>query len=420
MKPSFEKICVVGLGYVGLPTAAMIAGRGVQVIGVDINTDSVETINRGRIHIVEPGLEDLVNGAVTSGNLKAALAPEAADAFIIAVPTPFTDGHKPDLSHLRAAANALARVLKEGDLIVIESTSPVGTTRAFSQWLAGHRPDLTFPHDSGEKARVAVAHSPERVLPGNVLRELARNDRVVGGLSPRCSARAVELYQIFVEGECLITDAATAELVKLAENSYRDVNIAFANELSRVAGRLGVDVWDVVELANRHPRVDILKPGPGVGGHCIAVDPWFIVDSAPDETDLIRAARRVNDAKPAYIARLVLDAAQGRDRPAVACLGLAYKAETDDLRQSPAVEIVRLLADGLKGDILVVEPHVNAIPESLEGLAGVRLVDLEEAISKAQIVVLLTDHAAFSSMDKSMLQGKAVIDTRGAWRSLAD
>ena len=420
MKPSFEKICVVGLGYVGLPTAAMIAGRGVQVIGVDINTDSVETINRGRIHIVEPGLEDLVNGAVTSGNLKAALAPEAADAFIIAVPTPFTDGHKPDLSHLRAAANALARVLKEGDLIVIESTSPVGTTRAFSQWLAGHRPDLTFPHDSGEKARVAVAHSPERVLPGNVLRELARNDRVVGGLSPRCSARAAELYQIFVEGECLITDAATAELVKLAENSYRDVNIAFANELSRVAGRLGVDVWDVVELANRHPRVDILKPGPGVGGHCIAVDPWFIVDSAPDETDLIRAARRVNDAKPAYIARLVLDAAQGRDRPAVACLGLAYKAETDDLRQSPAVEIVRLLADGLKGDILVVEPHVNAIPESLEGLAGVRLVDLEEAISKAQIVVLLTDHAAFSSMDKSMLQGKAVIDTRGAWRSLAD
>ena len=420
MKPPFEKICVVGLGYVGLPTAAMIAGRGVQVIGVDINTDSVETINRGRIHIVEPGLEDLVNGAVTSGNLKAAPAPEAADAFIIAVPTPFTDGHKPDLSHLRAAANALARVLKEGDLIVIESTSPVGTTRAFSQWLAGHRPDLTFPHDSGEKARVAVAHSPERVLPGNVLRELARNDRVVGGLSPRCSARAVELYQIFVEGECLITDAATAELVKLAENSYRDVNIAFANELSRVAGRLGVDVWDVVELANRHPRVDILKPGPGVGGHCIAVDPWFIVDSAPDETDLIRAARRVNDAKPAYIARLVLDAAQGRDRPAVACLGLAYKAETDDLRQSPAVEIVRLLADGLKGDILVVEPHVNAIPESLEGLAGVRLVDLEEAISKAQIVVLLTDHAAFSSMDKSMLQGKAVIDTRGAWRSLAD
>ena len=420
MKPPFEKICVVGLGYVGLPTAAMIAGRGVQVIGVDINTDSVETINRGRIHIVEPGLEDLVNGAVTSGNLKAALAPEAADAFIIAVPTPFTDGHKPDLSHLRAAANALARVLKEGDLIVIESTSPVGTTRAFSQWLASHRPDLTFPHDSGEKARVAVAHSPERVLPGNVLRELARNDRVVGGLSPRCSARAVELYQIFVEGECLITDAATAELVKLAENSYRDVNIAFANELSRVAGRLGVDVWDVVELANRHPRVDILKPGPGVGGHCIAVDPWFIVDSAPDETDLIRAARRVNDAKPAYIARLVLDAAQGRDRPAVACLGLSYKAETDDLRQSPAVEIVRLLADGLKGDILVVEPHVNAIPESLEGLAGVRLVDLEEAISKAQIVVLLTDHAAFSSMDKSMLQGKAVIDTRGAWRSLAD
>lgn len=420
MTPPFEKICVVGLGYVGLPTAAVIAGRGVPVLGVDINTVIVETINRGRIHIVEPGLEDLVNGAVTSGNLKAATAPEAADAFIIAVPTPFADGNKPDLTHLKAAAKALAPVLKEGDLIVIESTSPVGTTRAFSQWLAGHRPDLTFPHDAGEESRVRVAHSPERVLPGHVLRELAQNDRVVGGLSPRCAARAVEFYQIFVEGECLITDAATAELVKLAENAYRDVNIAYANELSRVAGHLGVDVWDVVELANRHPRVDILKPGPGVGGHCIAVDPWFIVDSAPEVTDLIRAARRVNDAKPAYVANLVLDAARGRDRPAVACLGLAYKADTDDLRESPAVEIVKLLADGLEGDILVVEPHVDALPASLEGLAGVRMTDLEEAISKAQIVVLLADHRAFLSMDTSMLEGKAVIDTRGAWRSRAD
>ena len=418
MKHPFEKICVVGLGYVGLPTAAMIAGRGVAVLGVDTNPDTVETINRGRIHIVEPGLEDLVNGAVTSGNLRAAQAPAAADAFIIAVPTPIGDANVPDLSHLKAAALALATVLKEGDLVVIESTSPVGTTRAFSQWLAGHRPDLTFPHDSGDRASVAVAHSPERVLPGNVLRELAQNDRVVGGLSPRCSARAVEFYRLFVEGDCLITDAATAELVKLAENAYRDVNIAYANELSRVAGRLGLDVWEVVELANRHPRVDILKPGPGVGGHCIAVDPWFIVDSAPDDTGLIRAARRVNDAKPAYIARLVLDAAEGRNRPTVACLGLAYKADTDDLRQSPAVEIVRLLADSLDGDILVVEPHVDALPESLEG--RVRLVDLEEALSEARIVVLLADHAAFRSLDRSLLDGKEVIDTRGIWRSPVD
>ena len=418
MKHPFEKICVVGLGYVGLPTAAMIAGRGVAVLGVDTNPDTVDTINRGRIHIVEPGLEDLVNGAVTSGNLRAAQAPAAADAFIIAVPTPIGDANVPDLSHLKAAALALATVLKEGDLVVIESTSPVGTTRAFSQWLAGHRPDLTFPHDSGDRASVAVAHSPERVLPGNVLRELAQNDRVVGGLSPRCSARAVEFYRLFVEGDCLITDAATAELVKLAENAYRDVNIAYANELSRVAGRLGIDVWEVVELANRHPRVDILKPGPGVGGHCIAVDPWFIVDSAPDDTGLIRAARRVNDAKPAYIARLVLDAAEGRDRPTVACLGLAYKADTDDLRQSPAVEIVRLLADSLDGDILVVEPHVDALPESLEG--RVRLVDLEEALSEARIVVLLADHAAFRSLDRSLLDGKEVIDTRGIWRSPVD
>ena len=414
MKPPFKKICVVGLGYVGLPTAAVIAGRGVPVLGVDINADTVETINRGRIHIVEPGLEDLVNGAVTAGTLKAAPAPEAADAFIIAVPTPLGQGNTPDLSHLRAAAKALAPVLREGNLVVVESTSPVGTTRAFSQWLADHRADLTFPHDSGGEASVAVAHSPERVLPGHVLRELARNDRVVGGLSPRCSARAVELYQIFVEGECLITDAATAELVKLAENAYRDVNIAYANELSRVAGRLGVDVWDVVELANRHPRVDILNPGPGVGGHCIAVDPWFIVDSAPEETDLIRVARRVNDAKPAYVAHLVLDAAQGLERPTVACLGLAYKADTDDLRESPAVDIVGLLADGMEADILVVEPHVDALPASLEG--RVRLVDLDEAMAGARIVVLLTDHADFRSMDESRLDGKTVIDTRGAWR----
>ena len=419
MKPPFEKVSVVGLGYVGLPTAAVVAGRGVPVQGVDINADVVEIINRGRIHIVEPGLEDLVNGAVASGNLEAAEAPEAADAFIIAVPTPFAGGNKPDLSHLRAAAKALAPVLKEGDLIVIESTSPVGTTRDFSRWLAGHRPDLAFPHDSGDRAQVQVAHSPERVLPGQVLRELVRNDRVVGGLSPRCAARAVEFYRIFVEGDCLVTDAATAEMVKLAENAYRDVNIAYANELSRVAGRLGVDVWEVVELANRHPRVGILDPGPGVGGHCIAVDPWFIVDSAPDDTDLIRAARRVNDAKPAYVASLVLDATGPLERPAVACLGLAYKADTDDLRESPALEIVRLLADGMEGEILVVEPHVAAIPESLEGLAGVRMTDLDDAIARAQIVVLLADHQAFRSLDRSLLEGKAVIDTRGAWRSRA-
>lgn len=416
MKPSFGKICVIGLGYVGLPTAAVFAGRGVQVLGVDVNEETVSLINRGKAHIVEPDLDIMVNSAVVTGKLRASVKIEPADAFIIAVPTPLREDNKPGLQYVREAALSLAPVLKKGDLVVIESTCPVGTTEAFSERLAELRPDLTFPHRSGNEADVQVAHSPERVLPGRVLLELVRNDRVIGGVSRRCSERTVELYRIAVEGKCLMTTARTAELVKLAENAYRDVNIAFANELSLVCDKLDIDVWEAVRLANHHPRVNVLNPGPGVGGHCIAVDPWFIVDSAHEETPLIRAARRVNDGKPRHIADKVLKAAQELKAPCIACLGLAYKADIDDLRESPAVEIVRMLGESGKGRMLVVEPHINALPDRLAGIAGIQLTDLDRALAAADIVVLLVDHNPFKGLDRERLHGKIVFDTRGVWR----
>jgi UDP-N-acetyl-D-mannosaminuronic acid dehydrogenase len=416
VKPKFDSVCVIGLGYVGLPTAAILASRGVRVIGVDVDGTAVSLINQGRVPIVEPDLDVWVKGAVATGNLRATAVPEPADAFIIAVPTPFTDGNKPDLSYVTTAAASVAPVLKKGDLVVIESTSPVGTTEMVSAQLAGLRPDLTFPHQAGEDADVLLAYSPERVLPGRVLLELVRNDRVIGGLGRRSAERAVELYSVFVQGECLISDARTAELVKLAENSYRDVNIAFANEMSNVCEHVGIDVWDVVALANRHPRVDILKPGPGVGGHCIAVDPWFIVDSAPDRTTLIRAAREVNDGTPHRIVGRVRQALADAGGGRIACLGLSYKADIDDLRESPAVEIVRALGEDPGNGILVVEPHVDTLPTDLVGLSGVRLASLERALEEASIVVLLVDHQSFKAIDTSRLAGKVVIDTRGIWR----
>ncbi len=416
MKGDFSHVCVIGLGYVGLPMAAVLASRGVRVTGIDTNEQTVAAINRGEVPIVEPDLDIMVRGAVAAGMLNAAPRPTPADAFIIAVPTPFTDDMKPDISHVRAAAESLAGVLKKGDLVIVESTSPVGTTEGVSEYLAELRPDLTFPHAAGEAADIHVAHSPERVLPGRVLLELVRNDRVVGGVTPACAKMTAALYHMFVDGECLLTSARTAELVKLAENAYRDVNIAFANELSLVCDRLEINVWDVVALANRHPRVDILKPGPGVGGHCIAVDPWFIVDSAPDDTVLIRAARGVNDGKPRHVAAQVTAAAVTTDAQAIACLGLSYKADIDDLRESPAVKIVEIIAAGWNGDIWVVEPYVNALPGSLAELENVRLANLEDALDASQVVALLTDHQAFKTIPAPRLAAKSIIDTRGIWR----
>ncbi len=408
---SFETVSVIGLGYIGLPTAAAFAARRKSVIGVDVSQHAVDTINRGEIHIVEPELDMLVHAAVTQGHLRATTTPEPADAFLIAVPTPFTDGNKPDLSYIEAACRSIAPVLKKGDLVVLESTSPVGATERMAAWLAAQRPDLTFPQQAGERSDVRIAHCPERVLPGHVVRELVENDRVIGGMTRKCGTRAQELYAVFVRGECILTDARTAEMCKLTENAFRDVNIAFANELSVICDQLDINVWELIRLANRHPRVSVLQPGPGVGGHCIAVDPWFIVDSAPEHARLIRTARHVNDDKPHFVVERVRHAASRFREPVIACLGLAFKADIDDLRESPAMKIVDALAGHLDATLLVVEPNVDALPASLDAKA--RLCDLHTALAEADVIVVLVDHAPFRRMDPVRLQTKVVIDTRG-------
>ncbi|KJS19000.1 MAG: UDP-N-acetyl-D-mannosaminuronic acid dehydrogenase [Hoeflea sp. BRH_c9] len=412
----FEKVSVVGLGYIGLPTAAVLASRGIQVIGVDVNQRVVDALNKGAVTIVEPDLDMVVHAAVTTGKLSATTTPQPADAFLIAVPTPFKDAHVPDLSYIEAVANTVAPVLQPGNLVVLESTSPVGATEQMAEWMAAARSDLTFSHQAGDEADIHIAHCPERVLPGHVMRELVENDRVIGGLSVKATQMAVALYKIFVTGECLQTDARTAELCKLVENSFRDVNIAFANELSVIAERFGIDVWELITLANRHPRVNILQPGPGVGGHCIAVDPWFIVHSAPDQARLIRTAREVNDYKPHHVIEKIVDAAKGFAQPRIACLGLAFKADIDDLRESPSLDIVKRLADIDLGELLVVEPYVDELPKSLQGYDRLRFVGVDEAVRAADIVVVFVKHKPFLSIDRTLLEGKHIIDTCGAWR----
>jgi len=411
------RISVIGLGYIGLPTAAVLAVRGHEVAGMDISRQVVDTLNSGGIHIVEPELDVVVNAAIKSGKLSVSTRIEPAEVFIVAVPTPLTEGKKPDLAYVSSAANEIAPHLQPGNLVILESTIPVGTTLKFSQWLFDLRPDLTFPHDQGDTADINVAHCPERVLPGKVLAELVENDRVVGGLSETCTQAAIELYRTFVQGECRGTTAATAEMAKLTENAFRDVNIAFANELSVLAEDCGVDVWELIELANLHPRVDILQPGPGVGGHCIAVDPWFLVDSSTDNARLISQARLVNDAKPDWIANKVRNMTSGSENPVIACLGLSFKANIDDLRESPALQICETLASDKRLDLRIVEPHIEELPRSLAGLPNVTLSGSEEAISTADFVLLLVDHAVFSDFPETLsFDGKTVIDTRGQWR----
>ncbi|MBN3493800.1 UDP-N-acetyl-D-mannosamine dehydrogenase [Vibrio neptunius] len=409
----FNKVSVVGLGYIGLPTAAVIASRGIEVIGIDVNQHAVDTINQGEIHIVEPDLDIVVRSAVMTGKLKATTIPEAADAFMVAVPTPFKgDNHEPDLSYIESAAKAIAPVLEKGNLVVLESTSPVGATEKMAGWLAEARPDLTFPQQSGDAADIKVAHCPERVLPGYVLQELVSNDRVIGGMSDACNKRAVELYQTFVRGECILTNSRTAEMAKLTENSFRDVNIAFANELSLICEKLKINVWELIKLSNRHPRVNILNPGPGVGGHCIAVDPWFIVNSCPDEAKVIAMAREVNDGKPLWVIDQVKQAADEFKKPVIACLGLAFKADIDDLRESPALDITTQLANENVGQVIAVEPNIASLPENLVK-AGVEFMDLERALEVANVVVVLVDHKQFKAADKLAFSKKVVIDTRG-------
>ncbi|MFK7889216.1 MAG: UDP-N-acetyl-D-mannosamine dehydrogenase [Granulosicoccus sp.] len=416
MKDVFNRVTMVGLGYIGLPTAAVMASRGLTVIGLDVNQSAVDTINAGGVHIVEPDLDIVVRSVVTTGNLRATTQAEPSDAFLIAVPTPFEGAHTPDLKYIKAAAESIAPVLEKGNLIVLESTSPVGTTEKLSAWLSAIRSDLSFPHQAAEQADIQIAYCPERVLPGYVLQELVNNDRIIGGMSARCAEQATALYKTFVKGECLPTTARTAELCKLTENAYRDVNIAFANEMSLVAEQLDVNVWELISLANRHPRVNILQPGPGVGGHCIAVDPWFIVDSAPEVTPLIKTAREVNDNKPVHVVSRVMAKAERFKVPCVACFGLAFKADIDDLRESPAVGICQQISERLDGQVLVVEPNINSLPHELKQSDKVELVSISHALARADIILGLVDHREFKQLNREALVEKVVIDTRGMWR----
>ena len=401
-----QNVCVIGLGYIGLPTATLIANNGFKVYGMDPVERVVETVNRGEIHIVEPGLAAYVKKAVSSGNLHADVKLHEADVFILAVPTPFKGDKEPDLSFVESATREIAPFVKEGNLIILESTSPVGTTEKVRDWLFEERVDLV-----GKS--VYFAHCPERVLPGKIVEELPHNDRIIGGIDAESTKKTVEFYGHFVTGALLLTDARTAEMAKLTENSFRDVNIAFANELSIICDKLGIDVWELIRLANRHPRVNILQPGPGVGGHCIAVDPWFIVDSAPRDARLIRVAREVNDSKPHVVMEKVYEAVRMTENPKVACLGLAFKPDIDDLRESPSLQIAEKLAAGTLDELFVVEPNVHELPASLANQKNVRLVSLEEAMRNANIVLLLVDHKEFKGMDRALLKGKTVIDTRG-------
>ncbi|EGQ7790911.1 UDP-N-acetyl-D-mannosaminuronic acid dehydrogenase [Vibrio cholerae] len=420
---SFKTISVIGLGYIGLPTAAMFASRKVKVIGVDVNQHAVDIINQGKIHIVEPDLDMLVHAAVTEGYLKAVTKPEPAEAFLIAVPTPFlpcAEGEipAPDLTYIESACRGIAPVLKKGDLVILESTSPVGATEQIAEWLAAARPDLNFPRTAGDAADVNVAHCPERVLPGHVVRELVENDRVIGGMTAKCSERAAELYKIFVQGECIVTNVRTAEMAKLTENSFRDVNIAFANELSIICDKLDINVWELITLANRHPRVNILQPGPGVGGHCIAVDPWFIVSKTPEQARLIRTAREVNDSKPDWVIdKVKLSIAEFlQANPSktvrditIACYGLAFKPDIDDLRESPSMHIALQISNFHAGKVVFVEPNIEKLPVKI---ADKVLVEYSKAFSSADIHLLLVDHKQFK-VNKPKFG--YVVDAKGIW-----
>jgi UDP-N-acetyl-D-mannosaminuronic acid dehydrogenase len=392
-----KTINIYGLGYIGLPTASLLATKGYDVLGIDISERIVTMLNQGDVHIVEPDLDILVKSAVNSKKLKASLTPKPADIHIITVPTPFRENHEPDLSYVESATRTICSVLKAGDLVILESTSPVGSTEKVLAWITQTAPALA--------EKIFVAYSPERVIPGKVLQELVENDRIVGGINAASTTAAAEFYRTFVNGTVFSTNTRTAEMCKLAENAFRDVNIAFANELSLMCDDLNVDVWELISYSNRHPRVNILQPGPGVGGHCIAVDPWFLVHASP-HAKLIKQARLVNDSKPHWVIDKVINAANTVQNPVIACLGAAFKANIDDLRESPSLDIIHALQQKNIGEVLTVEPHV-------ECLKSVTLVSLEEALTRANILVLLVDHHDFKKIDHTHLKNKCVIDTRG-------
>jgi UDP-N-acetyl-D-mannosaminuronic acid dehydrogenase len=408
------KVAVLGLGYIGLPTAAVIARTGASVLGVDVTQSVVDTVNSGKVHIEEVDLDGLVSGVVARGNLRASMTIEPSDVFVIAVPTPFGEDHAPNIGYVLRAATTVATVLKAGDVVILESTSPVGTTEKVRDLLAELRPDLKVPGRCADSPDIAIAYCPERVLPGRILVELIDNDRVIGGITPRCARKALAFYRRFVRGACVTTTSRAAEMTKLTENAFRDVNIAFANELSRIADTMEVDVWEVIRLANRHPRVNILSPGPGVGGHCIAVDPWFLVNADKANTPLIRTAREVNDAKVDYVIERA--AAMIADHPGmkVACLGLAFKANIDDFRESPALKVAAALAARFGERVHVVEPYADALPKEFDG-SGANLTDIDTAIESCGAMIVLVDHDVFKSVPLDERATKLVYDTRGIW-----
>ncbi|MCB2088219.1 MAG: UDP-N-acetyl-D-mannosamine dehydrogenase [Sphingomonadaceae bacterium] len=410
------QVCVIGLGYIGLPTAAVIARANCPVLGIDVSEKVVETINRGEIHIEEVDLDGLVRGVVQRGLLKASTQLAPSDVFVIAVPTPFEhDGkHTPDISYVMAATTEIAAVLKKGDTIILESTSPVGTTEKVRDHIAGLRPDLKLPGLTSDTPDVAIAYCPERVLPGRILEELTNNDRSIGGITPRCARKALAFYKRFVRGTCVTTDARSAEMCKLVENSFRDVNIAFANELSMISDQMGLDVWEVIRLANRHPRVNILQPGPGVGGHCIAVDPWFIVHGAPEQAKMIKSARDINDAKMHHVVARASELVEANPNAKVACLGLAFKANIDDFRESPARFVASRLAQQFGERIKIVEPYAAELPKEFDG-TGAELIDIDSALEECGVLIVLVDHDVFRVIPHEERAGAAVYDTRGIW-----
>lgn len=415
MSKSLE-VVFVGLGYIGLPTAVVMANHGVRVHGVDVNASAVERIQRGEVTIVEPGLEEQLKKAVDSGQLTASTEMQQGNAFVIAVPTPFKDDYEGDLSYIMSAAEAIAPQLRGDEVVILESTSPPKTTQKLADKILELRPDLSVDGADG-KPVIHFAYCPERILPGKAMEELITNDRIIGGRTPEAARRATEVYASFCEGELLATDDVTAEMAKLTENSFRDVNIAFANELSLISDNLGINVWELIELANHHPRVNILQPGPGVGGHCIAVDPWFIVSSDRENSNIIRTAREVNDGKPKWVINKVDEAVQNIDAPVIAALGLAFKPNIDDLRESPALNITKDLAEHVDhATVLAVEPNVNELPKSLQGLSNVEFAEYAEAIERADVVLLLVDHDEFKTIPATALKGKTVVDTKGLWR----
>ncbi|WNO53012.1 UDP-N-acetyl-D-mannosamine dehydrogenase [Stakelama saccharophila] len=415
MVPESEpKVIVVGLGYIGLPTAAVIARSGARVLGIDVDENVVATVNSGKVHIEEIDLDGLVSGVVARGTLRASTRIERADIFVIAVPTPFDDDKVPNIGYVLQAATNVAAAIEAGNLVILESTSPIGTTDKVAELLAQLRPDLKVPGHCTGTPDIAIAYCPERVLPGRILVELIDNDRVIGGITPRCARKALQFYRRFVRGACVTTTARAAEMTKLAENAFRDVNIAFANELSIVADHMGVDIWEVIRLANRHPRVNILSPGPGVGGHCIAVDPWFLVHGAPEQTPLIRTARNVNDGKVGYAIGRAEALVESLSGAPIACLGLAFKANIDDFRESPAMKIAHHLAQRYGERIRIVEPYAASLPALFDG-TGATLVDIDQAIETCPGFVALVDHELFKSIPLDERAGKHVYDARGIW-----